>query len=85
MTGLEAYDALKAATANLTCGSEFVVQTSDALDLEKLSVSDLESRDYDHSVAERVSADLFAQSLDELGKSMGLRLEKDPNAQRLLP
>lgn len=83
MSGLQAYDALKAATRDLPRGSEFVVNTLDGLDLQKLTVSDLESRDYATSVAERVSSDLLSGSLEQLGKSMGLRLRSDPNAPRL--
>ena len=83
MTGLEAYDSLKAATANLPCGSSFAVHTLDSLDLGKLTVSDLKARSYDQAIAERVSADLLNGSLDELGRSMGLALKKDPKADRL--
>ena len=85
MTGLEAYSELKAATAELPIWSEFAVQASDAIDLQKLTVTDLEDRGYDHSVAVRTSADLMTGSLDELGKSMGLCLVKDPKAHSLQP
>ncbi len=85
MTGLQAYDALKAATASLPQNIEFAVHPVDALDLQKLSISDLESRDYDHSVAEKVSGDLLDGNLTELGQSMGLRLTKDSSASRFNP
>ena len=85
MTGLKAYDALKAATASLPQNSEFAVHPVDALDLQKLLVSDLESRDYDHSVAEKVSGDLLEGNLTELGSSMGLQLTKDSSAPRFGP
>ena len=80
MNGLQAYDALKATTQHLPHGNEFAVNTLDALDLQKLTVSDLESRGFDTVTAERVSNDLLMGSLKELGKSMGLSLLSDPDA-----
>ena len=41
-TGLEMYDALKDATADLVIGSEFTINTIDSYDLCTLTVSDLE-------------------------------------------
>jgi hypothetical protein len=52
------------------------VEFNRSIDLLKLTSADLVSRDYDEDVAERVADDLSAGKLDELGKSMGLRLRK---------
>ncbi len=84
MTGLEAYDALKKATSKLEAGSAFLVHPLDAIDLQKLWVPDLTSRGFDRKKAERVSSDLLACSLDELGRYMGLKLTEDQQASRLV-
>jgi hypothetical protein len=84
MTGLEAFDLLKAATAQLHPGSEFRVHPKDVKNLIKLKRSDLEQRDYDKSVADAVSADLFSLKLGLLGKSIGnIQLTEDMGAARL--
>ena len=83
-TGLEAYDALKAATANLPDGSSFVIHGDDAKDLGKLTISDLISRDYPESRAELVSSTLREDNLDELGKSMLLELSVSYDAPALI-
>lgn len=84
MTGAEAFDALKRATNGLPIGSVFAVHPLDVIDLQKLKVSDLESRGYDRETAKRVSSDLLNGSLNELGRSMGLKLRKDQRASRLV-
>lgn len=84
-TGLEAYDALKAATSHLPAGSAWAVNTEDILDLRKLTPEDLVSRGYAPEIAEEVSRALSKrnQGLNSLATSMGLHLTLSPIAQRL--
>jgi hypothetical protein len=76
MNGLEAYDRLKASTSDLPFESPVDVEFNHSIDLRKLTSADLVSRDYSEDVAEKVSHDLSVGKLDELGKSMGLRLHR---------
>ena len=84
-TGLDVYDALKAATADLGVGSEFTINTIDSHDLCKLKVSDLESRGYDTNVAEEVSGALLQRDFGAFRQSIGLTIRISPDAARLIP
>lgn len=84
-TGLEMYDALKIATADLQSGSEFTINTLDSYDLYKLSISDLLSRGYDEKVAEEVFGALSQDNLKPFGRTRGLVIHVSSHAPRLLP
>ncbi len=83
-TGLECYDALKTATADLPIGSDYVLNQIERFDLFKLTASDLISRGFDEFIAECVSADLLNQELDELSKTMGINLSHASDAPLLI-
>ena len=84
-TGLEMYDALKAATAGIEAGSEFTVNTIDSYDLCKLKVSDLVSRGYDEGIAEEVSGALLRRDFVPFGRRIGLTIRVSSDAPQLMP
>ena len=85
-TGLEMYDALKAATRDLPDGGSFVINPNDALDLRKLTSGDLVSRGFDDEIAEAVSRDLLEGHLNTLGRALGIHhLEVRKRVPNLIP
>ena len=83
-TGVEMYDALKAATADLGIGDKFTINTVESYDLCKLTVSDLESRGFDTRVAEEVSGALLERDFVPFARSLGLTIRISPDAPRLI-
>jgi hypothetical protein len=84
-TGLEMYNALRKAIGARNSNGVLKINRSDKADLCKLSVTDLESLGYDRATAERVGNDLSNDSLGELGKSLGIKLEVEKYALVLIP
>src|SRR5713101_4802931 len=84
-TGLEMFDALKRATQDLPRGGTFTLNVYNKLDLCKLTENDLQSVGFDQEVASRVARDLSKQSLEELGKAMGIELVVRKNSLDLIP
>jgi len=84
-TGLQTYDALKDATADLEIDSEFTINTIDSRELCKLTVSDLESRGYDRKDAEEVSGALLQNDFEPFARRLRLKIRITANAPRLVP
>ena len=84
-TGLEMFDALKRATADIPIGGRFDVNSFDAKDLMKLTDDDLKALGFDAILAERIDRDLICGRLTELGKAIGLDLSVDRRAGNLIP
>jgi hypothetical protein len=79
------FDALKLAAQGLPPGSEFRLHYFDQFDLFKLKSNELVARGYDQCRAEKISSDLMAQRLDELGKSLGIKLFVARDVRTLIP
>jgi hypothetical protein len=84
-TGLELYDALKAATRALPRDGTFLINPNDALDLRKLTVGDLVSRGVDGEIAEAVSRDLLDGNVETFGRALGVHLEVKKRVPNLIP
>lgn len=84
-TGLEMFDALQRAAQGLPTGSDFRMHYFDQFDLFKLKPEELVARGYDQLSAERISTDLMAKCLDELGKSLGIKLFVARDVRTLIP
>lgn len=84
-TGLEMFDALKRATADIPIGGRFDVNSFDAKDLMKLTDDDLRTRGFDSILAQQIDRDLMSGRLTELGNAMGLELSIDRREGNLLP
>ena len=67
-------------SAHLPYGSRVVVNPLDALDLQKLTASELQWRGFEKNIAKLVSKDLLSGRLVALGNSVGLELMVDSNA-----
>src|SRR4051794_7147915 len=84
-TGLEMYDALKAATRGLPYDCTFVINPNDALDLRKLTVGDLMARGFDGEKAQVVSRDLLDGNFETFGQALGIQLEVKKRVLNLIP
>ncbi len=82
-TGLQMYDALRTATHSKPIGTTVAVNPIDAIDLQKLTVSDLVSRGFNTTKAEEVSSALLRGDIEPLGRAMGLVLETNQNVTAL--
>lgn len=83
MSGLEAYNAVKRATADLPIGSEIRIHPSNFWDLVKLTPGDLLQGGYGPKTAAWASPKLRNPDISSLGWSMGLRLIIDRKAPLL--
>ncbi len=84
-TGPQMFDVLRHAMRERTAGSEILINSLEAKDLQKLRPSDLIERGYGEEIAEQVCTALLMGDYDALADSMRLRLRLSYDAPRLLP
>jgi hypothetical protein len=84
-TGKQMLEAVLQAVRSQPGLPELRLSTFDAIDLEKLTPSDLQDLGVDTAMAERISGDLLSGSFDELGNWLGTKLVRDKAAKNLIP
>jgi hypothetical protein len=84
-TGKQMLEAVLQAVRSQPGLPELRLSTFDAIDLEKLTPSDLQSLGVDTGKAERIGGDLLSGSFDELGNWLGTKLVRDKAAKNLIP
>jgi hypothetical protein len=84
-TGKQMLEAVLVAVRSQPGLPELRLSTFDAIDLEKLTPSDLQSLGVETRKAELISGDLLNGGLDELGNWLGTRLVRDKLQKNLIP
>jgi hypothetical protein len=84
-TGRQMLEAVLQAIRSQPALPELRLSTFDAIDLEKLTPSDLQGFGVDAKTCELICGDLLNESLDELGNWLGTKLVRDKAAKNLIP
>jgi hypothetical protein len=84
-TGKEMLEAVRHVLRSQPSLRELRISVFDALDLEKLTPSDLRSLNLSVDESERITSDLLTGSLEELGNWLGTKLVKDHRQRNLIP
>ncbi|HEX4147059.1 MAG TPA: hypothetical protein VHY91_26410 [Pirellulales bacterium] len=84
-TGKQMLEAVLQAVRSHPDQKELRLSIFDAIDLGKLTPSDLQELGVDLQRSEQISGDLLSGSFDELGNWLGTKLVRDKAAKNLIP